>query len=233
MKKTLIIIIITFTVNLSAQTNYETFKGEKVNVSLNLDLQNSFFKEYGNAFMNRYIEIKLKNKKNDLSTPENTLISYYSATNKKQLKELFIDKPTTNLSELISKNKTKSDTLQSTIRFIHRLTFDYQNKPITFFKYKLIKDSIASSPKLLVMQKQDTKFWKIISNSNFKDIEYAIKKIKTSAFWKFINNRKDKEHPEIEKLKSQVQDGKGVLYIEKLGEVLKKNQSKLKQYLDN
>ena len=215
----------------NAQIDYSEFKGKKIKTSLEVNLENAHFKQYGSEFMQKYIEINIKNKKNTLNTPENTLISYYSASNK-SYKELFKgDLIKISSNEL--KNRKKSDTLQSTIRFIHRLTFDYKNKPVTFFKYKLLKDSILSTPKLLVMEQQADNSWIIINSSSFENTKYAIKHITSKGFWQFISNYDDVRYPEINKLKPLVQDSKDVLDIEKLGEVLKNNQTALKKYLDN
>lgn len=226
-----ILAIFSFTF-VNAQIDYSEFKGEKIKTSLEVNLENSHFKQYGSEFMQKYIEINIKNKKNTLNTPENTLISYYSASNKESYKEIFKG-DLIKISSNKLKNRKKSDTLQNAIRFIHRLTFDYKNKPVTFFKYKLLKDSILSAPKLLVMEKQADNSWIIIINSSFESTKYAIKHITSKGFWQFISNHDDVKYPEINKLKPLVQDSNGILDIEKLGQVIKNNQTTLKKYLDN
>lgn len=227
---TAILLMIIF--NSDAQVDYTSFKGDIIKIDLGLNLQNVFFKEYGNERFNRFEDTILINKKNTLNTPENTLISYYSASNKESYKEIFKG-DLIKISSNKLKNRKKSDTLQNAIRFIHRLTFDYKNKPVTFFKYKLLKDSILSAPKLLVMEKQADNSWIIIINSSFESTKYAIKHITSKGFWQFISNHDDVKYPEINKLKPLVQDSNGILDIEKLGQVIKNNQTALKKYLDN
>ena len=60
----------------------------------------------------------------------------------------------------------------------------------------------------------------------------VLMKINFEVFINFYSNEKSKNYPEINKLKSLVQDANGVLNIEKLAKVIKENKTNLSKYLE-
>jgi len=81
-------------------------------------------------------------------------------------------------------------------------------------------------------KKENMNFISHKSLTILKNIEEVLK-LPNDAFWEFYNSKDNLDYPEINKLKPLVQGSKGILNIEKLGEVLKKNKSTLAKYLDD
>lgn len=217
---------------LNAQIDYKSFKGEKVNTSIELKLKNVFFKVYGNERFDSFEEFIVKNNNLSKDYPENLLHLLYSVDNKRDYSAIFKGK-TPKITSKELQDRSLSDTLINQIRLIHRLTFDYNSHSLAFLKYKRFKDSISYSSELIALEKDlNTATWKIIVESEFPNTEYAIKRLKSSAFWQFFNRHNDDDYPKINVLKPMVQDSNGILDIEKLGEVIKKNKTQLSDYLD-
>lgn len=227
----LILILFAFKFYGQDQIDYKKFEGFSVQTTKYLILNNVFFKEYGNERFDKFEDRYLRKKQISDRTPENLLISYYSLTSKSEIKKITkSNKVDFSKGEL--ERRSSSDSLMKPIRFFHRLTFDYQKTPITFFKYRFIKDSIPSKPKILVMKKEGQQ-WMIYDDHSFENISFAIQHLKTFAFWEFFNLQDNPDYPELNKFKSIVQDSNGILNIEKLSKVIKENQSVLNKYLDN
>lgn len=71
----------------------------------------------------------------------------------------------------------------------------------------------------------------INDDPDLKNIIYATQHLKSDVFWEFYN-RKESKMPIIQKYRPQVRDQRGILNLDKLGEVMQNNQSEIRSFCD-
>ena len=209
MKKFLLvslILVITSAYSFGQNIDYSKFKGKKIKVNQITQVNKPFIYDY---------QVNSSNGLDSLifdMIPNKTAEKILTESNK----------------NLFLKNEENKNNF---LKLKYKLTFENQGDLVSIIKYNEVKDSIISLPKSIVLIKTNN-IWKKINSENTKTIEYVVRNLSIESFWQFYNNEDDSRFPEINKLKPLVKDANGVLNIEKLGKVIKKNKSVLSKYLD-
>lgn len=189
----------------SQKINYELFKGDKVSIVADSQLDKPYFLDY-NSLINETIDTAI-------IKPINSNIA-----------EKVISDKQINLINRQEENNY--------IRLYSKLTFFFKGEKVSIIKYKVKKGTNISSYEVIQVMKKSNN-WIEIQNNELKNISYLIRNIRVNVFWEFYNKENNPEYPEINKLKPLVKDSNGVLNIEKLAQVIEENKNALSKYMDN
>lgn len=207
MKIKLIIILVFLSHTLFSQLDYEKFTGEKGKIT--------FDKEY--SYVNLY-DYQINASKEDslitkvLSTtiPEGLLTDIYS-------------------EELLNNAK---DSITFEVVMKSRLLVDINTERICFIKYQTRSNSSTSNDKIFKAIRTENN-WAELSNSTLEIqlLEQILLDTSVEMLFQFYNYNDNPEFEDINKLKPEVKDRKGVLNIKKLAEVINTNKDVLQKYL--
>ncbi len=208
MKTTVVIALLFISYSLFSQLDYEKFKGKQGKITFN--------KEYTYANLYDY--------KTNASKEDSIITSFLSTTIPEGLL-------TNNYSTELSNNK--KDSVVFEIILYSKLVVDINMERICLIKYKTQLENRKSKDKLLKAAKTGDS-WTLLSTSNteIKLLEQIVLKTSVNMLFQFYNYRDDPNYEEINRLKPEIKDDKGVINIKKLAEVISKNRAVLQKYMD-
>lgn len=211
----------------SQQIDYSNFKGDNVSVSLKVRLTNPSFFEYSSKKGElNFFPITMGSKSLQGSSEE--LVSfYYRAQTKPEINQFVSVNAVNKYSGFMYQ---KNDSSKNYLGLVHKLTFDFGGLETSIIKYFELKDSVVVAYSLIQLQRNNGS-WQMVNIMELDNIEFSIRSLKTKYFWEFYNQSESKI-PIINDLRKQARIEDKILDIEKLGQLIKLNKSKLKEYCD-
>jgi hypothetical protein len=136
-----------------------------------------------------------------------------------------------NLEALILNSERQNfarDTAKVFIKFVNKLSFNFQGKEIKIIKY-VCETNKTFQVKSKVFQRNQN--WQEIQIQDLLNIRLVIQSLKSDMFWAFYN-KSPSGYKEIDSIKSQFKNSEGILDIDKLGAYLKTKPAALAKYCD-
>ena len=207
MKFKLIIVLLFLSHSLFSQLEYELFNGKKGKISFNKEYSYANLYDYK---INASKEDSIIARKLSSTIPEGLLTDQYIAD--------------------LSNNK--QDSISFEIVMNSRLLVDINAERICLIKYKTRTNATVSEDKIFQAVKTGED-WKELTNSNeeIQLLEQILHDTNVNILFQFYNYRDDPEYADINSLKPQVKDDKGIINIKKLAEVVSKNNTALQKYI--
>lgn len=206
MKIHIILVLFLASHSLFSQLDYHQFVGNKGKISFN--------KEY--SYANLY-DYKINSSKEDSIITEKLSSSIPEG--------LLTDQYHTDLSI------NKKDSITFEIIVNSRLLVDINAERICLIKYKTRSNTKASEDKIFKVVRTGEN-WKELTNSNIEIqlLESILLETDVNMLFQFYNYRDDPQYADINRLKTEVKDDKGVINIKKLAEVIINNKAALSPY---
>jgi hypothetical protein len=209
------------------QIDYSKFKGENVSVSLKIRLSNPSLFEYSSRKGElNFFPITIGSKGLQ-GTSEELVSLYYKAQTKQEISQLA---PSNAINKYSGFVYQKNDSSKNYLGLVHKLTFDFGGSETAIIKYFEFKDSVVIAYSSIQLQKNNDK-WQMVSIKELDNIELSIRSLKTKYFWEFYN-QSESTVSFINDLRKQARTENRILDIERLGQLIKSNKSKLKEYCD-
>ena len=206
MKIKLIIALFFLSYSLFSQLDYEKFNGEQGKMSFN--------KEY--SYTNLY-DYKIN------ASKEDSIIT----------KKLSTAIPEVLFTNLYSNNLLNNvqDSINFEVIMKSRLLVDINAYRVCLIKYQTLSNSKTSEENIFKAIRTAGN-WKELTNSNdeIQLLEQIVLGTDVNMLFQFYNFRDDSQYADINKLKPEVKDEKGVINIKKLSEVISKNKAELQKY---
>ena len=206
MKIRLIIALLFLSNSLFSQLDYENFIGQKGKISFNKKYSYANIYDYK---INASKEDSIISRKLSSSIPEGLLTDEYIAD--------------------LSNNK--QDSISFEILMNSRLLVDINADRVCLIKYQTRSNSTTSEENIFKAIRTAGN-WKELTNSNdeIQLLEQIVLGTDVNMLFQFYNFRDDSQYADINKLKPEVKDEKGVINIKKLSEVISKNKAELQKY---
>lgn len=209
MKIRSIIALLFLSPSLFAQLDYEKFTGEQGKISFNKEYSYANIYDYQ---INASKEDSLITRKLSTKIPEGLITELYSG-------------------ELMNNAK---DSISFEIIMKSRLLVDMNNNRVCFIKYKTRSNTSTSEEKIFKAIRESDN-WTTLENSNteIELLEQIVLGTSVNMLFQFYNYRDDAAYKDLNKLKPQVKNEKGVLNIKKLAEVIANNKTLLEKYISD
>lgn len=201
-----IIVLLFLSHSLFSQLDYEKFMGQKGKISFNKEYSYANLYDYK---INASKEDSLITGKLSSSIPEGLLTDEY-------------------IADLLN---NKQDSINFEILMNSRLLIDINTERICLIKYKTRSNTTASEDKIFKAVRTGTNWRKLTdSNNEIQLLEQILLDTNVNMLFQFYNYRDDPKYADINRLKPEIKDDKGVINIKKLAEVISNNKAALSKY---
>lgn len=218
-----VIIVFLIIINSQAQEiNYEAFKGEPINVSMDVDLEGFKFYWLNHPDIDEEKRSRITTIEKDnlpyASSPVALLTKIYHAESKKELLSFVTDK------ELVKKFRLKKVNNYEENYFIaeYLLSVPTGKKGVSILKYSEFKDNKKVGE--YTLQSISKRGRKVTDIEELKGIEFIVASLSAEMFLEFYRTY-DSEDEEINKLRAKVRSQRlNMLNLTRLAEVLQEIQ---------